>query len=53
MGIPRSAKASRRDGRDRRTGDRINLLGDVPALLITAVVLGALMPRGVEARATA
>jgi len=33
--------------------DRINLLGDIPALLIGAAVLAALMPRGAQATARA
>jgi hypothetical protein len=32
-------------------GERGHLLGDVPVLLVVAVVLAALMPRGVAARA--
>ena len=32
-------------------GERGHLLGDVPVLLLIAVVLGVLMPRGVPARA--
>jgi hypothetical protein len=31
-------------------GERGHLLGDVPVLLLIAVVLGVLMPRGVPAR---
>ena len=33
--------------------ERMNLLGDVPALFVVAAVLGLLMPKGQEARAEA